>query len=186
MPPPLAQGRFYGPPKAAAPTTVGPGQRNPTIGPYEGRGKGTTPSVSCRAEDPLRGDLIRRCAPPVHLAVPEKPFGLTLILRFFDRCGNCEFPSSATGGGNSQFPVRGEGFERAGDDGGPFESTMKTRWSYDPSVIRRTVTRRMPPPLAQGRFYGPPREGKGGADSRRWSDTMGGNARTSRNQKRLR
>jgi hypothetical protein len=22
-----------------------------------------------------------------HLAVPEKPFGLTLFLRFFDRCG---------------------------------------------------------------------------------------------------
>ena len=110
MPPPLAQGRFYGPPKAAAPTTVGPGQRNPAIGPYEGRSKETTPSVSCRAEDPLRGALIRRFAPPVHLAVPEKPFGLTLILRFFDRCGNCEFPSSATGGGNSQFPVRGEGF----------------------------------------------------------------------------
>ncbi len=127
--------------------------------PTRRRGRGEISSVSCRAEDPLRGDLIRRCAPPFHLAVPEKPFGLTLILRFrfFDRCGNCEFPSSATGGGNSQFPVRGEGFERAGDGGAPFESTMKTSWTNDPSVIRRTVIRRMPPPLAQGRFYGPPR-----------------------------
>ncbi len=34
-------------------------------------------------KDPLRGDLIRRFAPPVRLAVPEKPFGLTLFLRFF-------------------------------------------------------------------------------------------------------
>ena len=39
-----------------------------------------------------------------HLAVPEKVFGLTLILRFFDRCGNCALPSSATGSGNAQFP----------------------------------------------------------------------------------
>ena len=56
--------------------------------------------------DPLRGDLIRRFAPPVHLAVPENPIGLALILGIFDRCGNCEFPSSATGGGNPQFPLR--------------------------------------------------------------------------------
>ena len=76
MPPPLAQGRFYGPPKAAAPTAVGPGQRNPAIGPYEGRGKGTTPSVSCRAEDPLRGDLIRRFAPLSTLRYPKNRSGL--------------------------------------------------------------------------------------------------------------
>ena len=61
-------------------------------------------------KDPLRGDLIRRFAPPVRFAVPEKCCGLTLPLAFFDRCRNCGFPSSATGGGNPQFPVRGEGF----------------------------------------------------------------------------
>ena len=151
MPPPLAQGRFYGPPKARPLRKRGenrldqrplrhpadcntPDATSPCAGevlraseggghyrcgviwgslPTRRRGKGTTPSVSCRAEDPLRGDLIRRCAPPS--------------------------------------PCAGKAL-----------------------------------PLAQGRFYGPPREGTGGADSRRWSDTMGGNARTSRNQKRLR
>ena len=35
---------------------------------------------------------------------------------------------------------------------GPYESAAKTGLSDDPSDIRRTVTRRMPPPLAQGRF----------------------------------
>ena len=53
--------------------------------------------------------------PPVHLAVPEKPFGLTLILRFFDRCGNSGFTSSATGSAKPEFPVRGEGFYLARD-----------------------------------------------------------------------
>ena len=41
----------------------------------------------------------------------EKPFGLTLILRFFDRCGNSGFPSSATGGGNPQFPLGRGGYK---------------------------------------------------------------------------
>ena len=39
------------------------------------------------------------------LAVPEKPFGLSLILRFFDRCGNCGPPLSAAGGGGPQFLI---------------------------------------------------------------------------------
>ena len=39
----------------------------------------------------------------VRLAVPGKHIGLTLFLVFSDRCGNCRFPSSATGGGNPQF-----------------------------------------------------------------------------------
>ena len=59
------------------------------------------------------GDLIRRFAPPVRLAVPEKPFGLTLILRFFDRCGKRALAFSATGSAKALFPVRGEGL-RAG------------------------------------------------------------------------
>ena len=33
----------------------------------------------------------------IRLAVPEKPFGLTLILRFFDRCGNRSFAFPAPG-----------------------------------------------------------------------------------------
>ena len=55
------------------------------------------------------GDLIRRFAPPVRLAVPEKPFGLTLILRFFDRCGKRALALSATGSAKALFPVRREG-----------------------------------------------------------------------------
>ena len=86
---------------------------------------GMTSSVSRLAGDPLRGDLIRRFAPPVRLAVPEKPFGLTLFLRFFDRCGNCVLAFSATCSARPQFPVRGEGFWRAGDDVGPYVSTAK-------------------------------------------------------------
>ena len=39
----------------------------------------------------------------VRLAVPGKHIGLTLFLVLSDRCGNCRFPSSATGGGNLQF-----------------------------------------------------------------------------------
>ena len=40
--------------------------------------------------------------PPVHLAVPEKPVGLALILGIFDRCGDCGSPFSATGSGDPQ------------------------------------------------------------------------------------
>ena len=64
--------------------------------------EGKTPQSSAfreTADDSLR------------LAVPEKPFGLTLILRFFDRCGNSGFPSSATGGGNPQFPLGRGGYK---------------------------------------------------------------------------
>ena len=38
------------------------------------------------------------------LAVPEKIFA-PLSLDFFDRCGNCVVPSSATGSGTAQFPT---------------------------------------------------------------------------------
>ena len=41
-----------------------------------------------------------------HLAVPEKPFGLTLALRFFDRCGTSARPFSATGSGRALVPSR--------------------------------------------------------------------------------
>lgn len=37
------------------------------------------------------------------LAVPEKIFGLTLFLDFFDRCGNKPFASSAAGSANALF-----------------------------------------------------------------------------------
>ena len=50
--------------------------------------------------------------PPVHLAVPEKHFGLTLFLVFFDRCGNCGLASSATGGARPQFPSRDSDADR--------------------------------------------------------------------------
>ena len=91
----------------------------------QGEGFGLTRFVVTTMKDPLRGDLIRRFAPPVRLAVPEKPFGLTLFLRFFDRCGNCVLAFSATCSARPQFPVRGEGFWRAGDDVGPYGSTAK-------------------------------------------------------------
>ena len=74
------------------------------------------PFGGCLAGVPLRGDLIRRFAPPVRFAVPEKCCGRTLTLAFFDRFRNCGFPSYATGGGNPQFPVRGEGFGQAADN----------------------------------------------------------------------
>ncbi|MBR3475010.1 MAG: hypothetical protein IKH34_08095 [Oscillospiraceae bacterium] len=51
--------------------------------------------------------------PPVSLAVPEKTFGLALILGFFDRCGKSKPPSSAAGSGGLLFPVRGEGMAGA-------------------------------------------------------------------------
>ena len=51
---------------------------------------------------PLRRRPPRGCRS--HLAVPEKPFGLTPILRFFDRCGNCALPFSAPGSGSAQSP----------------------------------------------------------------------------------
>jgi len=35
----------------------------------------------------------------LRLAVPEESFGLTLFLRFFDRCSNPAMPSPATGSG---------------------------------------------------------------------------------------
>ena len=65
-------------------------------------------------------------ATPVHLAVPEKPFGLTLILRFFDRCGNSGFTSSATGSAKPEFPVRGEGW-KTGDRKGEAERRAPLR-----------------------------------------------------------
>ena len=52
---------------------------------------------------------LRRFATPVHLAVPEKPVGLALILGIFDRCGNSGFASSATGSAKPESPVAGRG-----------------------------------------------------------------------------
>ena len=37
----------------------------------------------------------------LRLAVPEESFGLTLFLRFFDRCSNPAMPSPATGSGSA-------------------------------------------------------------------------------------
>ena len=39
------------------------------------------------------------------LAVPGKRFGLTLILAFSDRCGNCGLASSAAGSARPQFLI---------------------------------------------------------------------------------
>ena len=46
----------------------------------------------------------------IHLAVPEKYFGLMLFLAFFDRCGKPRLASSAPGGASLAFP-------READDG---------------------------------------------------------------------
>ena len=43
-------------------------------------------------------------------AVPDKIFGLTLILDFIDRCTHCAFPASATGSGKAR--GRGEIFSQ--------------------------------------------------------------------------
>ncbi len=42
------------------------------------------------------------------LAVPGESFGLTLFLRFYDRCRNPAIPSSATGSGIAGFRARQE------------------------------------------------------------------------------
>ena len=56
------------------------------------------------AETGERGDLIRRFAPPIHLAVPEKCCRLTLSFAFFDRCGKGALALSAPGGARTPFP----------------------------------------------------------------------------------
>ncbi len=52
---------------------------------------------------PFEGKVAR----PGRLAVPEKCFGLTLILAFFDRCGKPRLASSATGGASLAFSRKG-------------------------------------------------------------------------------
>ena len=74
-------------------------------------------------EDLLRGDLIRHFALPVHLAVPEKHFSLTLILVFFDRCGKGALASSATGSARAPFP------RARGRQSGRFCHTGKIFWN---------------------------------------------------------
>ena len=44
----------------------------------------------------------------LHLAVPGKHIGLTLILVFSDRCGKSTIASSAPGSAMALFPLRGE------------------------------------------------------------------------------
>ena len=48
-------------------------------------------------------DSVRTVSCTIHLAVPGECCGLTLILAFSDRCGNCELTVSATGSVSSQF-----------------------------------------------------------------------------------
>ena len=57
------------------------------------------------ATAPLAGEPapLHAAGDGVRLVVPGKHIGLTLFLVFSDRCGNCRFPSSDTGGGNPQF-----------------------------------------------------------------------------------
>ena len=115
---------------------------------------GMTSSVSRLAGDPLRGDLIRRFAPPVRLAVPEKPFGLTLFLRFFDRCGNCVLAFSATCSARPQFPVRGEGFWREGEDVGLYVSTAKRAEATTPPTSGGLLRAGCHLPLCRGGLGG--------------------------------
>ena len=68
----------------------GPAPRRPA--------NGAAAEIACGATEPVRSGDER-------LAVPEKPFGLTLILRFFDRCGNCGLASSAAGSARPQFLI---------------------------------------------------------------------------------
>ena len=106
----------------------------------------------------LRGgkeDLIRRFAPPVRLAVPENPVGLALILlRFFDRCGDCGSPFSATGSGDPQschrqreagIPLaQGRFLAILGQMGEP-RTTLRLAGDDTSSAIRLAGDRRMPP-----------------------------------------
>jgi hypothetical protein len=55
-------------------------------------------------QDPFLFPLVEReTVLALHLAVPEKRCGLTLILAFFDRCGNSWLAFSATGSASPQF-----------------------------------------------------------------------------------
>ena len=63
----------------------------------------------------LRGELLEGRRPLsvasrhlLHLAVPGKHIGLTLILVFSDRCGKSTIASSAPGSAMALFPLRGE------------------------------------------------------------------------------
>ena len=72
-----------------------------------------SPAGGRTAETGERGDLIRRFAPPIHLAVPEKCCRLTLSFAFFDRCGKGALALSAPGGARTPFPRARGGFCRA-------------------------------------------------------------------------
>ena len=60
---------------------------------------------------PTAAEIATRLHPPQaaagrkRLAVPGKRFGLTLILAFFDRCGNCGLAFSAAGSARPQFLI---------------------------------------------------------------------------------
>ena len=90
---------------------------------------------------PPRG---RSAVPPVHLAVPENPVGLALILGIFDRCGNSGFASSSTGSAKPEFPLHrgGQGgrgaWWRTGD--GPLSSK-----TYPPVTALAGDAPRQPP-----------------------------------------
>ena len=63
-------------------------------------------SASPPQDDSPSGSGLRAARNLLHLAV-GKHFGLTLILVFPDRCGNCGLAFSATGSARLQFPRRG-------------------------------------------------------------------------------
>ena len=56
-----------------------------------------------RGKEIMVFDSVRTVECTIHLAVPGECCGLTLILAFSDRCGNCELTVSATGSVSSQF-----------------------------------------------------------------------------------
>ena len=85
----------------------------------------------------LRGGIIGGKAPPLsvpsgqllHLAVPGKHIGLTLILVFSDRCGKSTIASSAPGSAMALFPLRGERQVRAAIP--PTRGEPRARCSYN-------------------------------------------------------
>ena len=100
------------------------------------------------------------------LAVPEKCCGLTLILAFFDRCRNCGFPSSATGGGNPQFP-RARGRLRAAEGISTREKRATFQALLGPYNKTGSGRRHLIRPSVRTGAPSPPGEGVAGRRGRR-------------------
>ena len=118
-------------------------------------------------------DSVRTVSCTIHLAVPGECCGLTLILAFSDRCGNCELASSATDSASPQFPRQRQGLchpERS--------ITTRGKRATIPGLPERVegsspVRRKSPGPHRRGGYQPPDRPAPHAraADSRPYGET---------------